>query len=126
MTLKGGAQLAMTIAVVLALAPLAYLLAHEGGHFFAALVLGCKPRLRLERWHFVVGFTHEKPWQRRLICEAGFGAGMIAGLALFFADAPLFRLVYWAALALHFWAYPWTALAGANDFDGMAGEKEEA
>jgi hypothetical protein len=79
--------------------------------------------------HFVVGFRYEKAWQRRLICEAGFGAAMIAGLALSSTAWRAFSLAYDAALALHFWVYPWTALDGANDFDGLAsvkdGEREE-
>jgi hypothetical protein len=108
------------------LAPLLYLASHEGGHFLTALLLGCKPRIRLERWHFVVGFTYGKQWQRKLICEAGFGAGLLAGLALVFLGAPRgFAAAYHAALALHFWAYPWTALEGADDFEGMAARNEK-
>jgi hypothetical protein len=72
----------------------------------------------------VVRFEYEKAWQRRLICQAGFGTGLLAGLALSFAGPRAHSLAYQTALALHFLAYPWTALDGANDFDGLAGVKD--
>jgi hypothetical protein len=111
--------------VFLVLAPILYLASHEGGHFLTALVLGCKPTFGIERWHFIVSFTWDKPWKQRLISEAGFGTGMLVGLALLaFSGAPIFNLVYWLFLTAHFWIYPWTALADANDFEGMCARKE--
>jgi hypothetical protein len=107
------------------LAPLLYLLAHEGGHFLAALFLGCKPKITAQSWHIVVSYTYDKQWKRRLISEMGFGAGLMAGLAVMFAFGRIEAFAYWCAFTLHFLIYPWTALDTANDFDGMCSHSKE-
>jgi hypothetical protein len=111
------------ITVILAvLAPFIYVAVHEGGHYLVALALGAKPGIYVLFPHIVTSFKARVSWHSRLIMEAGFGVGMLVGLALLFFAAPeyrIFTLVYWCALVAHFWAYPWTALSGANDFDGM-------
>jgi len=107
--------------LLLVLAPFFYVAVHEGGHYLFALALGAKPGMRVLFPHIVTTFTAREPRHKRLICEAGFGAGMLVGLALliFAVGYRAFALAYWCGLTAHFWAYPWIALSGANDFDGM-------
>ena len=113
-------------------AVLLYLLAHEGGHFFMALILGCKPRPKLNGWRPYVSFVWDKHWKYRLIMEAGFGGGMLAGLWLIYllgtegtwVDKP-FLFLFWLALAAHFWLYSWFAPDATNDFNGMCSHVKE-
>ena len=108
-----------------------YLAVHEGGHFFFAMALGGEPKFSFDRG-LSVEFHVKKLWQFRLICEAGFGMGMICGLVLIVlfgvGDGKVDKAVllcYWSILALHYWTYPWRAPAGTNDFNGMCAHNEQ-
>lgn len=110
-----------------------YILAHEGGHYLTALAMGCNPKIGIQNWRVVVTFDydHNKAWQFRLISQAGFGVGMIAGwilniLLIFTSWAnPTFVMAYWLVLMAHFLIYPWVALEEANDFNGMCAHGHE-
>ena len=116
----------------LLLAGVLCLVAHEGGHFFVALVLGCKPKFRVFKWGMAVEFNWTHRWQNLLICEAGFGVAMLVGVALItLLGTPgawvekRFLLCYWALLTLHFWIYSWRAPDNTNDFNGLCSHMKE-
>lgn len=106
---------------------LLYLLAHEGGHFLCALAFRLRPRLEYGKWYLSVEYILPTPDQYRIVSVAGFGAGMLVGLALIallgtagaWVDKG-FLLCYWGVLAAHFVSYPWRMKeSGHNDFNGL-------
>lgn len=121
----------MTHILLCLFAPVLYLAAHEGGHYIAGLLMDGSPSFKREGFRFFV--SHKlKTWnQKRIFSVAGFGGGMLTGLALtaalilqLAARLPgLFVLAYWFALSAHFCAYSWTNQTWTSDFLFLIPEK---
>lgn len=117
----------------LIIAAVLYLLAHEGGHFLCALAFKLHPKLQVGKWYIRIGYETPTPNQHRWISTAGFGTGMLVGLALLgllgtrgaWVDKT-FLLCFWGVLAVHFVAYPWLHRDSAsNDFNGMDADTDK-
>ena len=116
----------------LIIAAVLYLLAHEGGHFLCAAVFGLHPKLQAGKWYIRIVYDAPTPDRHRWISIAGFGAGMLVGLALLaLLGTPgawvgkTFLLCFWGVLTAHFVAYPWLHRDSAsNDFNGMDADEE--
>ena len=100
---------------------------HELGHFITAACFGLHPKFGFESRSVVVRYDAPTEPQNRLICEMGFGASMLAGLLMLWADSGAFYVrMYWCWLTLHFLIYPWSARHKAsNDFNGLGSVKNE-
>ncbi len=108
-----------------------YICAHEFGHFFVALVLGCQPKLTVKDWHIVMTYTNDARWKSRAISQAGFvfgGVMYMILMALYGTPGAWVTSVdiacYFVVAFVHFVLYPWTALPTANDFNGLCSHKE--
>lgn len=117
----------------LVIAAVLYLIVHEGGHFLCALAFKLHPKLQVGKWYVRIGYDTPTPDQHRWVSTAGFGAGMLVGLALLaLLGTPgawvdkAFLLCFWSVLTAHFIAYPWLFKDRAsNDFNGMDADEDQ-
>lgn len=106
----------LILAVVLAF------VAHEGGHFAAALCFGARLQFSFawgRLWKIPVPrgvwrMPDLEPWRQRVVALAGFGAEF-AFVPVLYALAPGLAVGYALVVLAHFWAYPWYA-GTASDF----------
>ena len=116
----------------LVIAAVLYLIVHEGGHFLCALAFKLRPRPQVGKWYIRIGYETPTPDQHRWISTAGFGTGMLVGLALLaLLGTPgawvdkAFLLAYWGVLIAHFIWYPWRMRGRTdNDFNGMDADED--